>query len=232
MNQNSYFIQIGTNKIKTQIEEIRKDFEKNEINYKKGIEKFIDYTINKIELILIFDKDTQMDIVEKKNFAGSLYCIRNKIKFYLFSINDYLLYMTNDMTIFDPINSFENSFNKTSLNYLEFKKRIIKNLLSDKEINLINEIINDNLENYDVFFAERKSKGIPKDLKKSQIYILETKNDTKFYIINKEIYFLENDKLKNIEKGYKKYINKEDEFFVSIFSKETQLFSRRKSLKK
>ena len=230
LSLNAYFIQMGTNKNKKQIDTIKNDIEVNEKNYKNGLEKFIDCKINKIELIFIFDKKTQINEAENKNFAGSIYCITNKINFYLFSIDDYLLYKTYDMKIFNRIISFENPLNKIKRNYNELKINIIKNLLSEKEIDLISEKINYNIESCDVLLLDEKIKGIPKDLKNELTYILQAKdNDARFYIIKKEIYYLENNILKKIDK--KKYINKNEDYFVFMLSYGTNIFSKSKKFK-
>ena len=93
----AYMTQIGTNKTKYQIETIKKDFDENKGKYIKGIKKFIDNDINieKIELLFIFDLDTQktLDLKDAKIYeSGSKFCANNKIHFYCFSIEDYKLY--------------------------------------------------------------------------------------------------------------------------------------------
>ena len=55
----AYFIQIGTNKNKSQINKIMDDLYNNEINYKNGIQNYTGLKISKIKLVFIFDKETQ-----------------------------------------------------------------------------------------------------------------------------------------------------------------------------
>ena len=134
------------------------------------------------------------------------------------------------MKIFNRIISFENPLNKIKRNYNELKINIIKNLLSEKEIDLISEKINYNIESCDVLLLDEKIKGIPKDLKNELTYILQAKdNDARFYIIKKEIYYLENNILKKIDK--KKYINKNEDYFVFMLSYGTNIFSKSKKFK-
>ena len=106
---NAYFIQIGTNKTKTQINTIKTDLNENESKYIEGIETFTGCVIFKVELLFIFDKDTQIELKNKNEFSGAQYCIDNNILFYLFSIKDFKLFSTNDMKLFTIIDKFEAS---------------------------------------------------------------------------------------------------------------------------
>ena len=60
------FIQIGLDKDKKTILELKNDIEQNSNEYKKGIKQFIGEVINSIHLVFIFDKETQKEIQEKK----------------------------------------------------------------------------------------------------------------------------------------------------------------------
>ena len=62
----AFFIIIGTDKIKEQINIIKKDLNDYKYNYQSGIKKYIDCEISTIELVFIFDKDTQIELIEKK----------------------------------------------------------------------------------------------------------------------------------------------------------------------
>ena len=103
----AYLIQIGTNKTSSQINKIKTDLNENESNYKEGIQTFTDW----VELVFIFDKDTQIGLKNKNEYSGAQYCIEN-ILFYLFSIEDSKLYCTNDMELFFLLDKFEASIPK------------------------------------------------------------------------------------------------------------------------
>ena len=107
----AYLIQIGTNKTSSQINKIKTDFNENESNYKEGIQTFTDCNIIKVELVFIFDKDTQIGLKNENEYSGAQYCIEN-ILFYLFSIEDSKLYSTNDMELFFLLDKFEASIPK------------------------------------------------------------------------------------------------------------------------
>ena len=103
----AYFIQIGTNKTKTQINTIKNDLSENELKYKNGIKKFIGCDIINLTLIFIFDKDTQVGLIEKEDFSGAQYCIDNNIIFFVFSIEDFRLYSSHDLKEFFINDKFE-----------------------------------------------------------------------------------------------------------------------------
>ena len=215
---NAYFIQIGTNKLKTQIDIAKDDIKNNNINYKNGIEKFIDYKINKIELIFIFDKDTQINLIKDQKFSGAQYCYLNDIAYFLFSTQDYLLYKGSDMEIFNNINFFENTRKYPKRSFYEKLKQEINAAFTEIEIKAINEIINDDIEQFDIQIPKGKIKGIPNqnDLEYNDLYLLENK-DKRFYIIHKTTYYFEKDKLVKLEK--RSNVNKNEEFFLFIFSR-------------
>ena len=96
-------------------------------------------------MIFIFDKETQIALKEKDDFSGALYCIENDILFFLFSIDDFKLYDTNDLNIFIAKEKFEDNKNK-------FKRKRTYNqlrgdffFLSLEEKKSINKLIGDNI---------------------------------------------------------------------------------------
>ena len=63
------FVQIGLNKTSSYINTLGNDISLNDEKFKKGIEEYIDITINEVYLVFIFDKETQ------KNKSGYWDCV-------------------------------------------------------------------------------------------------------------------------------------------------------------
>ena len=196
-NYKAFLIQIGLNKTKVQIEKVKKDFDDNKNNYIKGIEKFIDIIISEIELIFIFDKESQINLEINNtniNEFGAKYCIQNNIKFYLFSIKDYTLYLTLNAMIFDKVSKFGNFNPFYKRNWNDYLKGLKSTFLSEEEKIAINKEINDDIENYS-FTMDSDIEEYPKNINKEHIYILKNNMNT-FYIINSQLYIFEKDSLK------------------------------------
>ena len=222
-NYISYFIQIDVNKNKDQIEKIMNDFNINKNNYIKGINKFFDYKIkiSQAELLFIFDKDTQQNMFRTKtnNNFGTEYCIKKNIKFYLFSINDYCLYITFDMLSFNKVYEFGNFDKIVKRTFFMIKKEMFK--LTDYEIEFINlkskvDIINSYIIETDVI------QGVPQNIDNEKIYIFKNEK-INYYIINKIIYY-SNDR-KNFEKMNNEDINQDENFVLYILSKKNKKFN-------
>ena len=224
----AYFIQIGTNKTKSQIDFIFKDLNENQKSYKKGIKKYIGCDIISVELLFIFDMDTQKGLIKNKKTSGVQYCIKMNHLFYVFSTKDFKLYRTNNNITFYPINKFEEYKNpyKHKRTYNESKGDF--SIFTIEEVKLINGLIqNDILNNFII------SNGVGciedlKNYKKNTIYIYYN-NNKKIYIINKLYYIFEDGTLKNITK---KYINQQEKYQLKILSKINSSFKNIKSLKK
>ena len=216
-NYISYFIQIGVNKNKEQIEKIMNDFNLNKNNYIKGINKFFDnkIKISQAELLFIFDKDTQQNLFKaKSNNFGAEYCIKNKIKFYLFSIEDYCLYITFNIISFNKVYEFGNfdKFYKRNWNMIENQKFYF---LTCEEINFLNLKTNTNIiKTYD--HSINNIKGVPQKRDNEKIYIL--KNESKnYYIINNLMYYSYN--RENFDEINEEDIIKDEEFNLFILNK-------------
>ena len=224
----AYFIQIGTNKTKSQIDFIFKDLNENQTSYKKGIKKYIGCDIISIELLLIFDKDTQTGLIKNPKSFGSQYCIKMNYPFYIFSTKDFKLYRTNDNQIFYQINKFEEYKNpyKHKRNYNESKGDF--SFFTIEEVQLVNRLIqNDILNN----FIISDGVGCIEDLKNykmNTIYIYYN-NNKRIYIIKKLYYIFEDGTLRNITK---KYINQQEKYQLKILSKINSSFKKTKTLKK
>ena len=196
----AYFIQIGTNKTRTQICKIKADLNENESKYKEGIQTFTDCSIIKVELVFIFDKDTQIGLKNKNEFSGAQYCIENNILFYLFSIEDYKLCSTKDMEIFILIDKFEASKPKLigKRNYNKSKGDF--SFLEIEEILLINSFIGDDiLNNYIISKGGLYIYNL-NQCKKESIYIFY-KEKERIYIIKQKYYQIKDGKLVNIKKS-------------------------------
>ena len=107
----------------------------------KGIQKFIGCDISIIELVFIFDKDIQINEINKGGFSGAKYCITNNILFYLFSMNDYCLYSSYDMKNFYRVENFVIKKKTRKRNFNNSKGDF--SFLNKEEIELINNGIND-----------------------------------------------------------------------------------------
>ena len=188
----AYMIQIGVNKNKEQINIIEENFKNNKDNYIKGIKNFIggNIKLDNIELLFIFDKKTQMRLKSKNkntNYFGFEYCKQKNIKNYLFSINDFYLYITPDMIRFYKVYKFGNF----DINYKRDWNDLSQErfyFLNNREIQLINLKIKDNIGNITSIYSD-EIKGIPKNIDDDKIYILKNKNNS-YYIINNVIYNL------------------------------------------
>ena len=195
----AFFIQIGTNKTKSQIDLIKNDLNTNETSYKKGIKKFIARNISKVELVFIFDEETQIGLINNNDASGAKYCLKNKILFYIFSIEDFKLYSTDDMNQFILIEKFEDTpiTGRIKRTYNDLKGNF--SFLKINEIQLINNKIGDDiLSNYSIIKGKSKIGDLNK-YDKNSIYIFFHKNE-RIYIINQIYYQLENKILKNVDK--------------------------------
>ena len=221
---NAYFIQIGTNKTKAQIDTIKKDLNENESNYKIGIKTLTDCDINNVYLTFIFDKDTQIGLINKDEFSRAQYCINNNILFFLFSIEDFKLYYSNDMDVFIP----EDKKKKKKVNkrlYNKWKGDFL--FLTIEEIQLINGLIKDDILNNYYVSNEIKNKNIENLNKydKNSIYICYNKNN-RIFIINQKYYQLIDGELKNVAK---KYINQKEDYQMKKLRK---IYSSKRNNKK
>ena len=202
----AYFTQIGTNKTKIQINTIQDDLNENKKQYKDGLKKFIGYDIVKVELIFIFDKDTQIGLIDNNDFSGAKYCIDNKIIFYLFSIEDFRLYSSEDLHIFILNDTFEQFKPKITHKRMYDEPKYDFSFLTLEEVQLINNIINDDILNNYYILSGQSSIGNLNKYDKNSIYIFYNRNN-RIYIINKKYYHLEEGELKTISK---KYINQNE----------------------
>ena len=204
----AYFMHIGTNINKSQIEDINEDLSKNEGNYKNGIENYTGLKISKIELVFIFDKETQVQIKKENDknnsraFTCVNYCRDNKILFYLFSTVDYTLYSTPDMKGFNKVINFGKIRQKRPTYIFSFRNNIDL-IFSDDEIKNIGELIdNDIYLNYimirDVYEKEKEYKEAKMKFDEENIYVFQNSTDKIFVIKNKH-YIMENNKLKLIK---------------------------------
>ena len=211
----AYLIQIGTNKRKAQITTIKADLNENKSKYIEGFQAFTDCNIIKVELVFIFDKDTQIGLKNKNEFSGAQYCIENNILFYLFSIEDFQLYSTNDIEVFILLDKFEASIPKKigKRNYIKSKGDF--SFLTIEETHLINEFNEDNILNN--YFISKGSDYIYNlyQCQKDSIYIFFNEEE-RIYIIKQKYYKIKDGKLKNIKKSN---INQKEKFESRIFNK-------------
>ena len=208
---NSYkaiFIQIGTNKSIDQINTIIKDLKKSKIQYKNGIKKFIGVDITDVELVFIFDKDTQINLFKKNKISGAEYCIKKNIIFYLFSIENFRLYSTDNMIEFSLKKNFETFKPKAKhkRNYNESKGDF--SFLSANEIKLINNFIHDNILSNYIIIQGGCNIGNLNQYEKDSIYIYYNTNK-RIYIIKQHCYVINNGELIKI---LKKTININENF--------------------
>ena len=216
----AYMTQIGTNKTKYQIETIKKDFDENKGKYIKGIKKFIDNNINieKIELLFIFDLDTQktLDLKDAKIYeSGSKFCANNKIHFYCFSIEDYKLYkIVNGKKYFSVI-SFGDFDINIKRNWSEYLRSRLW-FLSDNEIKFINSKISGDIKDMSLIdYRENvEFSSIKNDIDGNKIYVLFG-GMNKYLIVKNIIYKVIEDKYEEIET---KKINNKEIFNVNIVS--------------
>ena len=208
---NSYkaiFIQIGSNKSIDQINTIIKDLKKNKIKYINGIKKFIGVDITDVELVFIFDKDTQINLFKKNKISGAEYCIKKNIIFYLFSIENFRLYSTDNMIEFSLKKNFETFKPKAKhkRNYNESKGDF--SFLSANEIKLINNFIHDNILSNYIIIQGGCNIGNLNQYEKDSIYIYYNTNK-RIYIIKQHCYVINNGELIKI---LKKTININENF--------------------
>ena len=219
------------NKNKTQIEIINKDLTEKESKYKNGITKFIGHNINRLELIFIFDYETQISLKDNNKSYGALHCKEKNISFLLFSLEDYKLYEAPDMEIFSKLIKFEinkaknnimkeinnNTSNnyKRKRNYNESKGEF--SFLDEEEITAINNFINDDiLANYMISSNSEINIKNLNQYERDKIYIFhnEYKN---IYIIENKYYEIDNEELKYITKSnIKRYLNYESAILEKI----------------
>ena len=217
----AYMIQIGTNKTKAQIEEIKSDFDNNKKEYLDGISIFIDnkIKIKNIELLFIFDKETQNNLSLKKtkiSIFGSKYCFKNRIKYYCFSYDEYKLYKSFDSKVYFEVKEF-GDFDKFIFkkNWSSYLMDIFNNILTDDELDFINsKITKGTIEDYSIFIKESiKFEDIKID--NNNIYILRNEKN-KYFVINCVIYNLLAEKSEKNKENI--VIDKKEIFDVYILS--------------
>ena len=205
----AYFIQIGTDKTKKQIETINTDLKQNDKKYKNGIEKYIGFSIPIVKLVFIFDKDTQTDKIntnkniKRKSFSCVEYCWKNHILFYLFSTNDYKLYTSkSNVDSFQIVSFFatDKLIPKRTYNF-SFQSNI-NSIFDPDEIKSLNKITNDNINiNYSLFrqqYEIEKHIDINMNFDVSRIYVFQNETD-KIFVIKGIYYFMENNELKDVK---------------------------------
>ena len=208
MSFSAYFIQIGTDKNKNQINKINDDLSKNEDNYKIGIENYTGLKISKIKLVFIFDKETQEQIKKENDknqnnvFTCVNYCRNNNNLFYLFSTVDYTLYSTPNMEKFNKVIYFGEIKQKRPTYIFSFRNNI-DSIFNDNEIKCIRELIdNDIYLDYtlirDIYEKEKGFKEAKIKFDKENIYIFQNSKD-KIYVIKNNHYIMENNELKLIK---------------------------------
>ena len=176
----AYMIHIGANKSENKIEEIKYDFDPNKTKYISGIKKLIDNNIDikKIELLFIFDKNTQ----EKLNNCGAKYCNKYSIKFYCFSTNTYKLYKMLDNYTYTEIDEFGDFSKKKNWNIYE-KERFI--FLKKEEVDFINSKFENDIIGCWIFYT--RPRKTPININDKEIFILENELE-KYFVIKGEIY--------------------------------------------
>ena len=205
----AYFIQIGTDKTKKQIETINSDLKENKKDYKKGIEKYIGFPISIVELMFIFDKETQTDKIntnknnKKKSFSCVEYCLKQHILFYLFSTKDYKLYTSkSNVDSFKKVESFAKEKIIQKRNYISSFKSKINFMFSPEETNSLNKIINDNIiTNYSISIQQYEIENpidINMNFNANSIYVFRNETD-KIFAIKGIYYLMENNELKDIK---------------------------------
>ena len=120
------FIQIGLSKKGSDINTYLKNLIDNEEEYKEGIKTLINYNIDNIGFLLIFDYNHQKTLLEKNNTSDGVgFCDKNEI--------DFLIY--RDFNLFKNVNDTEpiKSFDVT-------KKTLINNDINDNDNEINNEI--------------------------------------------------------------------------------------------
>ena len=211
----AYFIQIGTDKNENQIKKILTDSGNNVEKYKIGIKKFIGYDISNVQVVFIFDKETQLNKKKKieeeekrgnkgkKEFSCVKYCLENQILFYLFSVEDYILYSTSDMINFNKKIIFGKKATKQKSTYICRFKNVIGTLLNFEEISAIDALMNSDI--YRNYEATMRHEDIGKAIKdfnltydKENIYIFQNTTN-KIYFIKNNYYIMEYGKLKEIK---------------------------------
>ena len=211
----AYFIQIGLNKNKGQIELIKNELTINESKFISGIKELIGYNIVEIKLLFIFDKETQNNSIKNKSFSGAEFCLKNKILFYLFSSKDYKLYSTSDLKNFENVTIFDDSKYIEKVNFSE--KLNLDKIIGKEMITLINSKIEPNkIEDYDLKMQGNKTKMLNAQICDINcIYILSNDKNT-FLIIRKRYYeLLDNN---NLEYREKKYMSFDRYYKLLIFS--------------
>lgn len=216
----AYMIQIGTNKTGTQIREIKNDFDDNKKKYLTGITTFVDngIKIENIELIFIFDTETQKNLQLKKAYPsvfGSRYCLMNGIKFYCFSYDTYKLCKTFDNRNYFKINKF-GDFDRynTKKNWSNYNLERFEFLVQE-EIDFINsKLMNETIEKYQIYVLNQIK--FEEVIDNEKIYVLIS-NSNKYFIIHGQIYSHVIDKFEIIDNN--KVIGSEELFDIFILTR-------------
>jgi hypothetical protein len=191
------FIQIGLNKTKQEVMKLENDINQNKSKYIKGIKKYVGKDINDIYLVFIFDKDTQEKKIDLYDSCskGVEYCIKNYIKFYLFSLDDFFLYEKKDNSdSYEIVEDFTYKIqNKNILGKKrpESNKRDWYGLENIFDNDVLEALINEkkefeNLKKINIFKCKFSSKLLKKN-KKAYILLFNKENYDIFLIINGNI---------------------------------------------
>ena len=191
------FIQIGLNKTKQEVMKLENDINQNKSKYIKGIKKYVGKDINDIYLVFIFDKDTQEKKIDLYDSCskGVEYCIKNYIKFYLFSLDDFFLYEKKDNSdSYEKVEDFTYKIqNKNILGKKrpESNKRDWYGLENIFDNDVLEALINEkkefeNLKKINIFKCKFSSKLLKKN-KKAYILLFNKENYDIFLIINGNI---------------------------------------------
>ena len=191
------FIQIGLNKALKDIKYLSSDIKKNCDYLAKGINKYTDKNIKEVFLVFIFDKDTQtkMDEFPSRELK---FCLNNDIKFYLFSINESLLYnliKKDDKYICLKAEYFEYKFEDSKIlgkkrnKLCEVELFGLQNILNNNDIEAINSKKNE-LKNTKqiICISCTNFHEFMKKISKNSIYlVIEDDTDERFFIIDGEL---------------------------------------------
>jgi hypothetical protein len=217
-NYIGYMIKISLNKTREQIEKIKNDLDENSLDYEEGIRQFVgkDIHLGKLDLLFIFDKSTQDNFLSRKRFVfyediGSKYCIKNNIKFYLFSIEKNCLMITFDNNEFIQVSKF---------GYFDMPlkskwDKIFSLLLDEDEINFVNSKIKNDIKNGCISVLNKRV--VPDKIDEDVVYVLKNEEEV-YYLINNKKY---DKNFKEIQK-----INENTLFTHIVFSEYSKIKSK------
>ena len=117
---NAIFVQIGVDKNKNEIKNIKNELAENVKKYKRGL-KALGFEVNYIYLLFIFDEETQKAKCKSKS-SGANVCLEYNIDFLVYSFQDFSIKKTENLINYTKLLSLIPKYEIDENSNFELKK--------------------------------------------------------------------------------------------------------------